>query len=1083
MKFTSGSIWNEIRQNHVNNVTPVLTAEWNMNRYFRAYADNTPEEQDEAYDSELFPIESIVIPDRPKAGIIKALVNQSFVGSNNYDGPPSARYYTVSPDSQYKYWQSPVKAGASAPFNFANHTDSISKVRPRVEYVEEAIDPEDVDEARVGILVTGNKIRYTVENTWSTPDSYDVQIKTTVGGSWTTIASNVAVPAGGRVELYYNGTAWTTTVNLNNPISIHAVQLVVNSMDKANAYFNLIELGVYLELDLSADISSLNDEASMGEVDYITPLGTISSNTGSVTLFNETRLYTNDNESSTLFGLLDKNVKFNMKYSYAGGLVQQFVLYSDTWTENLEETTVNLTDGSKFFMDVKPKASLYRNIPVQEAVWRLCDLVGFTDYVVESVDDTPNSIIDIFWTTGEQTLWEVFQELSKGTQSAIYFDSWGRLRVKTREAAFNDGQADAWTALENQSGTSLPDIISASETDQYEANKVTVTYQPTSFAEQVGNITPMEVVWEPEGPVVLRASDLIKNMTTSSTEFVVMPGDARIWPFKGICQIEGEWIRYGGKRYVYYDGNTKVSTIVVSDAHQRRLDAKSTAANRHLNAYTGAINILERGLWNTEKQNHVVDASGWTIYQTDVSSGLTHTPARGFKHNSKDSTVTLEKGKNGDMNKYTMAVRGGSVNQGYRRIGTKMKIDATAHRDKAAGIFFNAEEIGMGYFVEVMPTVRMDANMRKVRNEVILYSMKDDGTKQLFGGEKVVSRDRSKSHPGGSITKTDLGAEVAVLQNRWLEIDIYFTVVGDDHGIQVWVNGVQVISAVVPNGSGWRHDWVDRFGMYVRGNSQATFEYIYGITKPDILYDDEETFLDRISGGYVGEQWSRDYVYEVRNVRKKFKKKSRKVAQRYQQRFFDEFGPIVHEVREFDVKFATDGLPVLESKLFHTNQSQAVCTEYTGDISGAKFIMANTSRQFAVLNGEDVLTTQGVGTIDQKLFVYGRPVIQKDSKTVVRRDEWAIRRRGEIETEYQSKWIQNSAEAEALAEWLTTHWTRSDSVLDLEIFGNPLIEIGDIVAVDYQEMTAATHKYYVTGIRNSFDAGITTELTLRRVSN
>lgn len=1074
MKATVGPIYDEIRREYVNSALPVLTAEWNMNRYFRAYPDNTPEEQDEGYDTEMFPIESIVLPDRPEAGIVKGLVGQARVSADHYDDVPAARYYTVSPDDQYKYWQSPLAASTSAPYN-------ITDCNPYIEYVEEAIDPEDVDEVRVGLTVKANKISFTVENTWASPDVYDIQVKLTPVDTWTTVASNIAVPAGGKVQIYYNGTAWTTTKNLDNPIDLHAVRLVVTSMNTSGAFFNLIELAACLELDLSADIASIDDSANMGETDFITPLGTISSNVGSLTLFNEHRKYTNDNPVSVLYGLLDKNVKFDLKYSYADGDIQQFVLYSEFWSEGLEETSVELKDGTTFFMSVKPQPVLYRNVSIQEAVWRLCDLVGYTNYLVESLDDAPNSSINIFWTTGEETLWEVFQELSRGTQTAIYFDAYGRLRVKTREIAFDDAQTPAWTLRENEVGTDLPDIITLSETDHHEANKVTVTYQPTDFSEKVGNIVPMEVVWEPEGPVVLRASNLIKSMTADDTVIALNPGDANVWPWRGMCQIEGEWIEYSGKRYVYYDENVKTYATVYSEEHQKKLDAKSNDSKRHLNGYTGNLIVKKRGLYNTEKQAHNVDINGWSTTGIYVTTGLAHTPARGIRHNKQDGTVTLQQGKV-SVEQFLLMHRGNAINQGWRRIGTKMKIDDSAHRDKRAGIFFNADELGQGYFLEVIPTILMDGNLRKRHNEIILFSMNDDGSKKLYGGSKTTSNDDSRDNPKGSVTKTDMGAEVAVLQNRWVEIDIFFNEIGSDHHIQVWVDGRLVMTSIITNGSGWKHPWIERFGTYVRGNTSATFEYIYGITKPDNLYDDQEDFMDRIEGGYVGQQWSRDYTYEVRSVRRRFKKKSRKVAQRYQQRFMDEFGPVVHEIRDFDVKFSTDGLPVLESKLFHTNDTQAVCTEYVGDVSGAKFTMANTSRLYAILNGEDALTTRGIGTIDQKLFVYGRPVIQKDAKEIIRRDEWAIRRRGEIETEYQSKWVQNSATAEALADWLTTHWTRSDSVVTAEVFGNPLFELGDVVSIDYQDMDPSTHKFYVTGINTSFDAGITTELTLRRVS-
>jgi hypothetical protein len=131
------------------------------------------------------------------------------------------------------------------------------------------------------------------------------------------------------------------------------------------------------------------------------------------------------------------------------------------------------------------------------------------------------------------------------------------------------------------------------------------------------------------------------------------------------------------------------------------------------------------------------------------------------------------------------------------------------------------------------------------------------------------------------------------------------------------------------------------------------------------------------------------------------------------------------------------------------------------------------------LSGEDSLTAGGAGVINHKMFVYGRPVIQKDAQKVVKTDDWAIRRRGTIEVEYDSPWIQNESEANRFGDWLTTHWTRGDSTLDAEIFGNPLLELCDVVQVTYNNIN---DKYYVVGIENSFDQGLTTNVTLRRVT-
>jgi hypothetical protein len=933
------------------------------------------------------------------------------------------------------------------------------------------------------MTVNANKVSFTVENTYSNPVAYTVQIKTTTGGAWTTIATNPVVPSNGKVELWYNGTTWTTTLNLANVTTIYGVRLVVTAMDKA-AYFNLIELTAALQIDVSNDVISQQSTHTMAQPDFISPLGQISSNTGQLVLFNETRTYSNDNASSILYGIVDKGVKFTCWYNYGGDLVQEFEMYADVWTEGESDVTVALLDNTTIFMNTIPRAVLYRNIPIQEAVWRICDIVGFTDYTVKTISTDPQSIIDIFWTDGTKTVWDIFSELSRATQTAIFFDSYGKLQIVPRGAAWNSAQATSYTFnREDVPGGAPSNIISLSKTTNYEANKVTVSWQPTNFAEKRDNIIPFEMVWQPDGDVVLRSSELVADITSTSVYITLGQADGSTWPFSGYCQIEGEWIAYTGKRYVWYDEtNTRQVSVVNDLASQQALDARTGAFYTHLNQYSGHLFITERGAYNTEAKDHHAQlylnaTNGWTKlrrigYSTNVS------PCAGIVLTPSQSQVSLQSDK-GTMNDYTYLMRGNATDPGFSRIGTRMRIDKTSHRDKVGGIFFSGTSQGAGYFIEVQASVKMTGPLRATHNEITLYSMKTDGSKQQFGGEIVTLRDYSHNHPGGATYKENIGAQFPVVQGTYIELDVTVTS-GTNDTIEVRANGQLLFSTTITAASGWKQSYVSRSGLYVRGISKATFDYFYSsynAFSPAPL--DNESYYNRISGGYYADQWQKDWAYDIRTVRRKIKGKWTKVAQKYNQRFYDEFGPMVHEIRKFDVKF-TSATPSLQSKLYFSNDSQVVCTEFWSDPMNAHFTLANISRYNAVVSGDDTLTTQGNGTIAQKLFVYGRPVIQGTKLQIVQEDTTALgKRRGPIAIEYASPWIQNKQEATNFANWLTTHWQKADSDVTLEVFGNPLIELTDLVHVNYLDINA---NYYVVGIDNAFDGGLTTKLSLRRAS-
>jgi hypothetical protein len=268
--------------------------------------------------------------------------------------------------------------------------------------------------------------------------------------------------------------------------------------------------------------------------------------------------------------------------------------------------------------------------------------------------------------------------------------------------------------------------------------------------------------------------------------------------------------------------------------------------------------------------------------------------------------------------------------------------------------------------------------------------------------------------------------------------------------------------------------------VFVRGNTNVDFEYLYGSSSNEVINFDNSTLYDRIKKGYVSTQLTKEWTYNTRSTYRIRNKRKQYFNQRYNQLFVDDFGAGVHEVREMDVKFEK---PVMHSRLYMSNDSQAICPEYTGSAFGAKFMLANTHRSNAILNGTDSVTFGPNNPVEQRMFIYGRAINVADApKKVEVKNDAAIRRRGEVELEINSPWIQNEASAKALGDWINTHWAGGMDELTVECFANPLIQIGDVVGVEYSpaNMTTATHKYFVVGIDQKYSEGMETTLTLRR---
>jgi hypothetical protein len=144
--------------------------------------------------------------------------------------------------------------------------------------------------------------------------------------------------------------------------------------------------------------------------------------------------------------------------------------------------------------------------------------------------------------------------------------------------------------------------------------------------------------------------------------------------------------------------------------------------------------------------------------------------------------------------------------------------------------------------------------------------------------------------------------------------------------------------------------------------------------------------------------------------------------------------------------------------------------------------LANTARVNAIANGEDTLSFGADNPVEQKLLVYGRLVSRDEEQTVTVKNDAAVNRRGTVEVDVTSDWIQSKTAAQEIANWITQNWGGGSDEIKITAFGNPLIQLGDLVAIQYpaKSMTYAKNKYFVVGVENSYDGGLETNVTLRR---
>lgn len=1073
---------------------PEVTVDWNMNRYIGAVASN-PITGVYDFDNEIFPIESLVESLRPTKGINKARVGSATISDDYLSENATkayARYYVADPDDIYKYWTSPDASNAS--------TGALSNCKPQVVYAES---------------VAVNKIVVTLENSWASPKTFSIQTTTVANptdAQWTTVATEVNTPGSwkgkGQIVLYWNGTNWRNTVRLDNAdktpktTNIYGARIVVTALeggyqvtpdgsavastyiknddgvyqtfttDGKDARFDLIEISARLEVDLSPHVMTLSDDFEMGEASDLYPIGTVTSNVGNMTLSNlylvagewVPGLFNSENTASPYHKYIDANAEITVKYEYFDendaplGTVQQAVMFTDGWSSQSDDAvTVQMSDHSKFLNEQIVAAAMWEGLTVPQIVWRILDSIGFVNYTIDrNADRVTEHEIPVFHTNGEETVWEVLNELAKASQTAIYFDGDGNLNIKTRDFALSAADAPVWTLTSETSGNQLSNIISLTQNNDFEPNHYKVVYQKTNWSSENRQSPTMQKVWEPEDTVVLRATPLVRTLEKTDNTLWIGSDDVRVWPYKGLVNINSELIRYEGKQFVYFtgpSGDTRNVIYVKSQDEHTSRNNDTPWQYRHKNHYTGALKITEREVWNSELLRHPVDAEGYSV--RNIVNGVRDTDVNGLNHLKQQSRVNLNTpskfNKYGDL---LIATRGAAVDTPFFYYGTKFEFKPSGHDQFAGIVIHNDGNTEDGYYVELTLSKNLNADKRKDRNELIVYS-RVNGNDKRIGDEAL-----------------------AIGENIEYEIDIEYTPIGADHKIRVWVNGKNVLSKTVTGGE--KVPANGKFGIFARGNTTASFEYLYAIKKQGKELPDDFSFMDKVKRGYVGDLWFKEWVFESKHNQRRVKKKTNDPKHRVNERYMDDFGPYVHEVREFDVKF--DPSPVLHSRLYVTNDWSATALEYKANPFGAKFVIANTYRNNAVVNGEDKLSYAGTDqAINQILTVFGRALVIDEAEEEVAKNETQIKRRGKIEAELSSPWIQSKGMAKDLVAWLNDNFSEGNDNISVEIFGNPLIEVGDVVHVNYPSKHIDAD-FFVMGASNSFDSGISTTLQLRKRS-
>jgi len=403
--------------------------------------------------------------------------------------------------------------------------------------------------------------------------------------------------------------------------------------------------------------------------------------------------------------------------------------------------------------------------------------------------------------------------------------------------------------------------------------------------------------------------------------------------------------------------------------------------------------------------------------------------------------------RNKKENEYSVVIKDTEISTAYKRysFGTAILFASTLQEVRSGGGmgFFTNDTGTNGYYVEL----QTDQSQNTTKDKSLkIYKLVN--TKRIYLQD---SQDKeSTSLLGGVLTSTlyKLDIDVAIETGK-TTIDVYvnnFKVTAVDTDVSGTTDPKQKVISPTKY-----------IALFSKLHTTA-FDYVYA---------------NPVSATQAGDLTSRkiyDGRYSESTIDLTF---GEKIAQNFNSpdnkiSFLEEFGKTAREIRYVKANFTVPAA----MPLYASTGINKFAT-----IIGSKF--SNHNAEIYVINNSGAFIPLSVGN-EQQFFVLGNYVDNTGSQ-----HEYSEENKESSPLEpatFVSMWIQSEADAKALHGWIKGQWSKQQQSVNMEIFGNPAIEVGDIITINYPKNDLdGTKKFLVTNVNTSFDEGVSTNITARSI--
>lgn len=1057
--------------------TPYCWFEYNMNELIEgttvtASSDVTSSSGDTLPFKKLFPVKTIIDPRRPKvAGIKYFIMNNSITQSSSvYSSSKDMtfRLYYPGEKVQYKYWVSKRATGYLVP----DCLITVSYPNAKTAYT--------------------NKITIKFETSHCKPSAWTVKI-TNLSGVETTISSNATVPDSGVVDLYYNGSSWSTTefTTPSTPVGIQSVKVAVTSVNVANEYVGIIEIAAKYVKDVTDRIVSFDvRKESSNSSDGVTPVGSVTANSfslnlncydGSALVYDKTFSFNKDKINLYKNIVIKPFIKINGSDNIPYGI---FYSTEDFSVTEFGDVNISALDSGGYLQKIMAPDILMRGYSSQAIIRRLLDSVGFTNYKFNVGETDTSTITPLFYyTDSTKTMWQHIQDLCSDTQMIAVFDENDILQFYTREYIFANKSSN-YKFRFNKYGDNESNIISLTKTTVPSAKAIKIRYTPQLTSQYSQTADP---VYE-SGIIKLGAAALMQPLSSATgaggsiiTEPVTFLEDGVDNVFNqkaGYLLLNKEIIEYDAIKYQYQVSGTGAVAYqwVTSDVDVAKYQGLSIPGTFKP---MGEFRIKERNSFGLldAPANHDLNLaaikSNWTTYVYDKFTGTSALNNSLMSLDASDSSglqtarsmLSLNASPTSTIAKtqYTISSTTAKIiRSGYGSfvINTSMYFPYARNSDGSAtgnqiclgGLAFCLNDANTsGYIITVEPP--QSATKRDIKDRCVKVLRVSNGVAKVLPDNQQDDT-QFQNIQGGQLYSIQVKCNTSVIDGT-----TYLT-------FKFMIDNTEIVAV-----DSSPLTITNRAGL-VSGIGTVRYDYFY--TSP--ITDDQFNTKD-IYNPYKG------YLGENSFLVKKFSNFVMSTSSQTEDiGYMEEFGPVAREIVKVSSRITSgDNAPAIPRyPVITMNPFATIIGSNIDSFSMEAYILNNSGTYTMLSDGET------------KFFkVIGDSIVKSDSFEYLDPSLTAIDK--EEQFAFDSNWIQKESEAKALSDWMKTQWSKQQDIVDIEVFPNPLLQIGDIIEISYPKANlyssedssipsgSSAAKYVLLDITHGWSDGPSTRLLCRSI--